>query len=65
MNKVEQNDSHDDDTKEATVENKPQAPSTSKPTISKAVQKQQVHDNNHDDRDDDDDDRDDDETINK
>ena len=60
MNKVEQNDSHDDGTKEATVENKPQAPSTSKPTISKAVQKQQVHDNNHDDRDDDDDDRDDD-----
>ena len=37
-NKVEKDDSHDDGTKEATVENKPQAPSTSKPTISKAVQ---------------------------
>ena len=56
INEVEQDDSHDDGTKEATVENKPQAPSTSKPTISKAVQNQQVHDNNHDDRDDDDDD---------
>ena len=60
MNEVEKDDHHDDGTKEVTVENKPQAPSTSKPTISKAVQNQQVHDNNHDDRDDDDDDRDDD-----
>ena len=48
-NMLKQDDSHDDGTKEATVENKPQAPSTSKPTISKAVQNQQVHDNNHDD----------------
>ena len=55
-NEVEKDDSHDDGTKEATIENKPQAPSTSKPAISKAVQNQQVHDDNHDDRDDDDDD---------
>ena len=62
-NKVEKVDSHDDGTKEATIENKPQAPSTSKPAISKAVQNQQVHDDDDwdDDRDDDDDnDRDDD-----
>ena len=44
--KLNKDDSHDDGTKEATVENKPQAPSTSKPTISKTVQNQQVHDNN-------------------
>ena len=50
MNEVEKDDSHDDGTKEATIENKPQAPSTSKPAISKAVQNQQVHDDNHEDR---------------
>ena len=54
-NEVEKVDSHDDGTKEATIENKPQAPSTSKLTISKAVQNQQVHDDSNDDRDDDDD----------
>ena len=46
MNEVEKDDSHDDGTKEATIENKPQAPSTSKPTITKTVQNQQVHDDN-------------------
>ena len=51
--RVEKDDYHDDGTKEVTTGNKPQAPSTSKPTISKAVQNQQVHDDNTDDRDDD------------
>ena len=52
-NEVEKDDSHDDGTKEATIENKPQAPSTSKPAITKTVQNQQVHDDSNDDRDDD------------
>ena len=52
-NEVEKDDSHDDGTKEVTIENKPQAPSTSKPAITKTVQNQQVHDDNTDDRDDD------------
>ena len=53
MNEVEKDDSHDDGKKEATIENKLQEPSTSKPAITKTVQNQQVHDDNTDDRDDD------------
>lgn len=57
-NKVERDDQHDDGTKKVTIENKQQAPSTSKPAVTK---NQQVHDDDNDDDDwDDRDDRDDD-----
>ena len=49
-NKVEKDDSHDDGTKEAIIEDKPQVPSTSKMAITKTVQNQQVHDDNTDDQ---------------